>query len=73
MFNDPELGPRITGYTWPQRFQSLPATSPIFLVILIIFAFLRDFREESLNLASRKTTDTKLARRNALETGEEIV
>ena len=33
----PELGPRITGYTWPQRFQSLPGTTPIFLVILIIF------------------------------------
>ena len=33
----PELGPRITGYTWPERFQSLPGTTPIFLVILIIF------------------------------------
>lgn len=33
----PELGPRITGYTWQQRFQSLPGTTPIFLVILIIF------------------------------------
>jgi tripartite ATP-independent transporter DctM subunit len=33
----PELGPRITGYSWPQRFESLPATTPIFLVILIIF------------------------------------
>ena len=36
-WRQPELGPRITGYTWPQRFQSLPGTTPIFLVILIIF------------------------------------
>jgi tripartite ATP-independent transporter DctM subunit len=36
-WRNPELGPRITGYTWPQRFQSLPGTTPIFLVILIIF------------------------------------
>src|SRR5436190_16208779 len=33
----PELGPRITGYNWLQRAESLPATTPIFLVILIIF------------------------------------
>ena len=33
----PELGPRITGYNWGQRFESLPGTTPIFLVILIIF------------------------------------
>ena len=31
------MGPRITGYSWPQRFQSLPATAPLFLVIGIIF------------------------------------
>jgi tripartite ATP-independent transporter DctM subunit len=36
-WRNPELGPPITGYTWPQRFQSLPGTTPIFLVILIIF------------------------------------
>ncbi|HTE39111.1 MAG TPA: TRAP transporter large permease [Reyranella sp.] len=36
-WRNPELGPRITGYTWPQRIQSLPGTTPIFLVILIIF------------------------------------
>jgi len=36
-WRQPELGPRISGYTWPQRFQSLPGTTPIFLVILIIF------------------------------------
>lgn len=36
-WRDPSLGPRITGYTWGQRFASLPGTSPIFLVILIIF------------------------------------
>jgi len=36
-WRNPELGPRITGYSWPQRFRSLPGTTPIFLVILIIF------------------------------------
>jgi tripartite ATP-independent transporter DctM subunit len=36
-WRNPELGPRIGGYTWPQRFESLPGTTPIFLVILIIF------------------------------------
>jgi tripartite ATP-independent transporter DctM subunit len=36
-WRNPELGPRITGYSWPQRFQSLPGTTPIFLVIMIIF------------------------------------
>jgi len=36
-WRNPELGPRISGYTWPQRFRSLPGTTPIFLVILIIF------------------------------------
>jgi TRAP-type C4-dicarboxylate transport system permease large subunit len=36
-WRQPDLGPAITGYTWPQRFQSLPGTTPIFLVILIIF------------------------------------
>lgn len=36
-WRNPELGPRVTGYSWPQRFQSLPGTTPIFLVILIIF------------------------------------
>jgi TRAP-type C4-dicarboxylate transport system permease large subunit len=36
-WRQPELGPRIRGYTWPQRAQSLPGTTPIFLVILIIF------------------------------------
>jgi tripartite ATP-independent transporter DctM subunit len=36
-WRQPELGPRITGYTWPQRAQALPGTTPIFLVILIIF------------------------------------
>ena len=33
----PSWAREITGYTWPQRAQSLPATTPIFLVILIIF------------------------------------
>ena len=36
-WRNPELGPRITGYSWMQRAESLPATTPIFLVILIIF------------------------------------
>jgi tripartite ATP-independent transporter DctM subunit len=36
-WRQPDLGPRITGYTWPQRFKALPGTTPIFLVILIIF------------------------------------
>lgn len=35
---DPEMGPPIRGYTWPQRFQSLPGLTPIFLVIGIIFS-----------------------------------
>ena len=34
---NPELGRPIKGYTWPQRFQSLPGTLPIVLVIGIIF------------------------------------
>ena len=36
-WRNPDLGPRITGYTWPQRFKSLPGTFPIVLVIAIIF------------------------------------
>ena len=36
-WRDPAMGPPITGYTWPQRFQSLPGTAPIFLVIFIVF------------------------------------
>jgi tripartite ATP-independent transporter DctM subunit len=36
-WRDPSLGPRITGFTWLERVQSLPGTTPIFLVILIIF------------------------------------
>mgnify|MGYP003335020775 CR=1 FL=1 len=35
-WRQPELGPRITGYTWPQRFQSLPGTTPT--VLTAIFA-----------------------------------
>jgi tripartite ATP-independent transporter DctM subunit len=34
----PEMGPRISGYTWGERFASLPGTAPIFLVIGIIFS-----------------------------------
>jgi len=31
-----KLGPPVTGYTWAERFKSLPAASPIFFVIGII-------------------------------------
>jgi tripartite ATP-independent transporter DctM subunit len=34
---NPAMGRPITGYTWKQRFQSLPGTFPIVLVIGIIF------------------------------------
>ncbi len=36
----PELGRPITGFTWKQRFESLPGTLPIFLVVGIIFGAL---------------------------------
>ena len=32
----PDLGPAVTGYTWKQRFESLPGTLPIILVVFII-------------------------------------
>jgi len=34
---NPELGRPITGFTWRQRFQSLPPTAPIWIVIVLIF------------------------------------
>ncbi len=34
---NPELGPAIKGYTWGDRMRALPGTSPIILVIFIIF------------------------------------
>ncbi len=34
---DPSLGRPITGYTWRQRFQSLPPTAPIWIVVVLIF------------------------------------
>ena len=34
---NPELGRPITGYTWKQRFESLPPTAPIVIVIVLIF------------------------------------
>ena len=34
---NPKLGRSISGFTWRQRFESLPGTLPIFLVIGIIF------------------------------------
>ncbi|RKF13340.1 TRAP transporter large permease [Alginatibacterium sediminis] len=33
----PDLGPPVRGFTWKQRFESLPATFPIFFVVIIIF------------------------------------
>jgi tripartite ATP-independent transporter DctM subunit len=33
----PELGRPITGYTWRERFGSLPPTAPIWIVIVLIF------------------------------------
>lgn len=35
---NPKLGRPITGYSWRQRWKSLPGTTPIFAVILIIFS-----------------------------------
>ena len=32
----PEMGPAVKGYTWGQRFSSLPGTLPIILVVFII-------------------------------------
>ncbi|SDZ37582.1 TRAP transporter, DctM subunit [Jannaschia faecimaris] len=32
----PSLGPAVGGYTWKQRFESLPGAMPIFLVVFII-------------------------------------
>lgn len=34
---NPEMGRPITGFTWKQRFESLPPTAPIWIVILLIF------------------------------------
>jgi len=36
----PELGRPISGFTWRQRFESLPGTMPIFIVVGIIFGAL---------------------------------
>ncbi|MBT3989914.1 MAG: TRAP transporter large permease, partial [Rhodospirillaceae bacterium] len=35
---NPELGPAVGGYTWKERFASLPGVSPIFFVVLIIMS-----------------------------------
>jgi tripartite ATP-independent transporter DctM subunit len=37
MYN-PKLGRPITGFTWSQRWRSLPGTLPIFAVVIIIFS-----------------------------------
>jgi tripartite ATP-independent transporter DctM subunit len=34
---NPALGRPITGFTWRQRFESLPPTAPIWIVVLLIF------------------------------------
>lgn len=34
----PELGKPITGFTWKERFESVPGTFPIFIVVGIIFS-----------------------------------
>lgn len=34
---DPKAGPAISGYTWPERFRTLPGTAPVILVVVIIF------------------------------------
>ena len=35
---NPKLGRPLTGFTWPQRWRSLPGTLPIFAVVIIIFS-----------------------------------
>ena len=35
---NPKLGRPITGFTWPQRWKSIPGTFPIFAVVVIIFS-----------------------------------
>lgn len=37
---NPEAAPRVTGYTWRQRWESVPDTTPILAVVVIIFASL---------------------------------
>ena len=34
---NPSLGSPITGFTWRQRFESIPGTMPIFIVVAVIF------------------------------------
>ena len=36
----PELGSRVTGFTWKEKFEALPGTFPIFIVIGVIFGAL---------------------------------
>jgi tripartite ATP-independent transporter DctM subunit len=38
----PEVGPPVTGFTWGERFKSLPGISPIFLVVAIIMTAIYD-------------------------------
>jgi len=35
---NPKLGAAIRGYTWPERWKSLPGTTPIIAVVVIIFS-----------------------------------
>lgn len=36
----PKFGPPVKGFTWGQRFKALPATLPIFAVVLLIILFI---------------------------------
>jgi len=38
----PAVGPPVSGYTWGERFKSLPGISPIFLVVAIIMTAIYD-------------------------------
>ena len=38
----PEVGPPVTGFSWGERFKSLPGISPIFLVVAIIMTAIYD-------------------------------
>ncbi|THD72629.1 TRAP transporter large permease [Thalassobius vesicularis] len=36
----PSFGPRVTGFTWKQRFMAIPPAFPIFFVVFIIIVFI---------------------------------
>jgi len=47
--------PRITGYTWGERFQSVPGTLPIIAVVLVIFASLYGVQIGGFNFSATPT------------------